>query len=78
MLPTASSQDFTIPRKESKGPDVLIRAFTPLGDRPEKGWPLAFWFHGGGWVLGNIDTENVIATNMCNRGKAVVICVDYR
>ncbi|KAK1590503.1 alpha/beta hydrolase fold-domain-containing protein [Colletotrichum navitas] len=74
----ASVEDITIPRKETTGPDILIRAFTPLGERPTKGWPLAFWFHGGGWVLGNIDTENVIATHLCNRAKCAVICVDYR
>ncbi|KAI3542868.1 hypothetical protein CABS02_10225 [Colletotrichum abscissum] len=77
-LEVASSEDFTIPRKETRGPDILLRAFTPLGERPAKGWPLCFWFHGGGWVLGNIDTENVIATHLCNRAKCVVICVDYR
>ncbi|WYZ35941.1 hypothetical protein EsH8_X_000588 [Colletotrichum jinshuiense] len=77
-LEVASSEDIHIPRKETSGPDILIRAFTPLGDRPAKGWPLSFWFHGGGWVLGNIDTENVIATHLCNRGKSVVVCVDYR
>lgn len=77
-LPVAGSQDILIPRKESEGPEILIRAFTPPGEAPSKGWPVCFWFHGGGWVLGNIDTENVIATNLCNRGKCVVICVDYR
>lgn len=77
-LEVASSQDFHIPRKETTGPDVLVRAFTPLGEKPGKGWPLCIWFHGGGWVLGNIDTENVIATNLTNRAKCVTICVDYR
>ncbi|EQB51338.1 hypothetical protein CGLO_09134 [Colletotrichum gloeosporioides Cg-14] len=77
-LEVASAQDFHIPRKETTGPDILVRAFTPLGEKPEKGWPLCIWFHGGGWVLGNIDTENVIATNLTNRAKCVTICVDYR
>ncbi|KAF6816012.1 lipase 2 [Colletotrichum plurivorum] len=77
-LPVASARDFRIPRKETSGPGVLVRAFTPLGDRPEKGWPLCIWFHGGGWVLGNIDTENVIATNLSNRAKCVALCVHYR
>ncbi|KAI8165401.1 AB hydrolase superfamily protein [Colletotrichum sp. SAR 10_70] len=68
-LEVASAQDFHIPRKETTGPDILVRAFTPLGEKPEKGWPLCIWFHGGGWVLGNIDTENVIATNLTNRAR---------
>jgi acetyl esterase/lipase len=77
-LPVAKQVDYSIPRAETAGPDILVRAFTPDGDMPAEGWPVCFWFHGGGWVLGNIETENVIATNLCARGNSVVIAVDYR
>lgn len=76
--PVARSTDFMIPRQETKGPDILVRAFTPRGVKPTDGWPVCVYFHGGGWVLGNIDTENVIATNLCERAKCVVVTVDYR
>lgn len=76
--PVASSRDLFVERATTSGPKIPIRIFTPQGDAPEGGWPLCFWFHGGGWVLGNIDTENVIATHLCDRGRCVVICVDYR
>lgn len=36
------------------------------------------YLHGGGWVLGNIDTENTVSTNLCGRAGYVVISVDYR
>lgn len=74
----ASTVDLVISRKESSGPDVQLRCFTPLGDKPEAGWPVCVYFHGGGWVLGNIQTENVIASHLCSRGKCVVVSVDYR
>lgn len=74
----ASTEDLSITRRESSGPDVPIRFFTPQGEKPAAGWPLCMWFHGGGWVLGNIDTENVIASHLCARGKSVVVAVDYR
>ncbi len=74
----ASTVDYSFPRKESKGPDVRVRCFTPEGTRPESGWPVCVYFHGGGWVLGTIDTENVIASHLCSRGKSVVVSVDYR
>jgi acetyl esterase/lipase len=76
--PVAKTQDLTIPRAESSGPDVSVRCFTPLGEAPEGGWPVMLWIHGGGWVLGNIDTENVICTHLCNRAKCVAITTDYR
>ncbi|KAI0006316.1 alpha/beta hydrolase fold-domain-containing protein [Xylariaceae sp. FL0662B] len=78
LAPVANTVDYSIPRQETTGPDVKIRAFIPNGDRPDKGWPICFWFHGGGWVLGTIDTENTIATNLCARGRSVVVTVDYR
>ncbi|KAI1860020.1 uncharacterized protein JN550_011704 [Neoarthrinium moseri] len=59
-------------------PRIPIRIFTPMSQAPAAGWPLCFWFHGGGWVLGNIDTENVITSRLSHAGKCVVITVDYR
>ncbi|ROV90931.1 hypothetical protein VMCG_09996 [Cytospora schulzeri] len=76
--PVAKSEDFAIPRTQSTGPDIKIRCFTPEGKKPEAGWPCLLYYHGGGWVLGNIDTENVIATNLCGRANCVVVNVDYR
>ncbi|PSR86971.1 alpha/beta hydrolase fold-domain-containing protein [Coniella lustricola] len=72
------TEDVSIPRTASSGPDVSLRLFTPGGKRPVHGWPCLFYYHGGGWVLGDINTENVIATNLCGRAKCVVVNVDYR
>lgn len=78
LLPVGKTEDFSIKRTSSSGPDVKVRCFTPEGDAPEGGWPGLVYFHGGGWVLGSIDTENVVCTNICKRGKCVVVTVDYR
>ncbi|KAI1375486.1 alpha/beta hydrolase fold-domain-containing protein [Hypoxylon crocopeplum] len=78
LAPVTKTDDHLIPRQETTGPSVRVRAFTPLGLRPAEGWPVCIYFHGGGWVLGTIDTENVIATNLCARGRCVVVTVDYR
>lgn len=77
-LPVGGTQDISIHRRETEGPDIKIRAFTPEGEQPENGWPVMVYFHGGGWVLGNIDTENNVCTHMCSRAKCVVVSVDYR
>lgn len=73
-----STRDFNIKRVESHGSDVAVRVFTPEGKSPTDGWPATMYFHGGGWVLGNIETENVVASHICSRAKCVVISVDYR
>ncbi|KZT02660.1 Alpha/beta hydrolase fold-3 [Laetiporus sulphureus 93-53] len=55
-----------------------MRVFTPEGSAPLSGWPVLLYFHGGGWTLGNIDTESAFCTNMCKRANCIVISVDYR
>lgn len=76
LLPVAT-KDITIPRT-SDNSAIQARVFTPSGDRPEEGWPCMLWFHGGGWVLGGIDTENSYCTHLCEWAKCVVVSVDYR
>ncbi|KAL4870218.1 hypothetical protein BDV12DRAFT_166410 [Aspergillus spectabilis] len=78
LLEVGKTTDITIKRRATEGPDILVRAFTPAGEAPLGGWPTMLYFHGGGWVLGTIDTENVVCTNLCSRGGAVVVTVDYR
>lgn len=78
QLPVGKTEDFPLQRQQTEGPDVPIRVFTPEGGRPTKGWPVMVYYHGGGWVLGNIDTENTVCTNLCKRANCVVISVDYR
>jgi len=77
-LPVGKTEDFSIPRRETEGPNVPVRVFTPATPKPENGWPVMVYYHGGGWVLGNIDTENTVCTNLCKRADCVVITVDYR
>lgn len=70
--------DHLVNRTVSEGPAVPIRVFTPTSQAPANGWPVFCWIHGGGWVLGNIATENVVCTRLCEGAGAVVISVDYR
>ncbi|KAI8623588.1 esterase [Xylariaceae sp. FL1651] len=77
-VPVGKTTNITISRRESSGPDIPIRAFVPPGSPPVAGWPVFLWYHGGGWVLGNIESENSLCTNLCTRAKSVVITTDYR
>ena len=78
ILDVGKTEDITIKRRQTAGPDVTVRCFTPAGDKPANGWPVMLYFHGGGWVLGNINTENAVCSNLCVRGNCVVVTVDYR
>jgi acetyl esterase len=40
--------------------------------------PIIVWYHGGGWVIGDLDTTDGVARKLANRADALVISVDYR
>jgi acetyl esterase/lipase len=71
--------DKQVPRKYTEAStSVPVRIFTPLGDAPANAWPCTIWFHGGGWVLGDISTENSYCSHVADLAKCIVISVDYR
>lgn len=77
-LPVGKIQDMVVCRQETPGPNVYVRCFTPPGLPPKSGWPLVHYYHGGGWVFGDIGTENTVCSHICVRSRAVVITTDYR
>jgi acetyl esterase len=40
--------------------------------------PALVFFHGGGWVIGNLDTHDVACRKLADEGELIVISVDYR
>lgn len=56
--------------------DVPVRLFSP-DDRPE-GHPLLIFFHGGGWVMGNIDSYDRVCAVMAKETGRLVVSVDYQ
>jgi acetyl esterase len=36
------------------------------------------FFHGGGWVIGNLETHDVVCRKLAHEGELIVISVDYR
>lgn len=55
--------------------EIPVRIFQPKQKKDSK---VLIFFHGGGWVTGNIDSYSKICANMANRTGRVVISVDYR
>ncbi len=51
-----------------------LRVFTPEGQGP---FPAVVYFHGGGWVLGDVSTHDALCRRLANAAKCVVVSVDY-
>jgi acetyl esterase len=60
--------------------DLQTDGGTPLRlYRPAAGTlPLLVYFHGGGWVIGDLETHDVVCRHLANAGGCVVLSVDYR
>jgi acetyl esterase len=57
--------------------DIPVRVYTPSSAVTGSSGVL-LWFHGGGWVLGDLDTADASCRALANRAGAVVVSVDYR
>jgi acetyl esterase/lipase len=55
--------------------DLVVRIYSPRGDGP---FPAIVYFHGGGWVLGDLDTHDALCRRLANEAEAVVVSVEYR
>ncbi|HEY9850275.1 MAG TPA: alpha/beta hydrolase [Leptolyngbyaceae cyanobacterium] len=67
-----SVENRTIP---SQGGEIPIRIYLPEGVAP---FPVLVFFHGGGWVLGDLDAVDSCCRSWCKDAGCVVVSVDYR
>jgi acetyl esterase len=61
------------------GGTLPARIYRPRTPRQSNGLaPCLVFFHGGGWVIGDLDTHDVVCRKLADEGQLVVISVDYR
>ena len=65
---------------EARGPagPIPLRSYRPLGAPADGVLPVLVYYHGGGWVIGDLDTHDVLCRQLCNLSGCAVIAVDYR
>lgn len=72
LAPLCDMKDKTIP---ITGGSTLIRIYTPKnGTGP---FPIIVYYHGGGWVIADIDVYSAGAQALCEQVGAVVVSVEY-
>ncbi len=57
------------------GGEIRVRRYTPEGQGP---FPIIVYYHGGGFVLGSIDSQDSPCRDLCANTGHVVVSVDYR
>lgn len=70
--PLAAVRDRRVP---GPGGDIPVRIYVPDESAP---LPVFVYFHGGGWVVGDVPTHDTICSSLANAAKCLVVSVDYR
>lgn len=59
-----------------EGGSIHARVYTPKNGNGA--YPLIVYYHGGGWVIADINTYDASAKGLCEQTGAVVVSVEYR
>jgi acetyl esterase len=57
---------------------IPLRSYRPLGAAADAVLPVLVYYHGGGWVIGDLDTHDVLCRQLCGLSRCAVVAVDYR
>jgi len=72
LLTVKRVEDRSIPGPQG---EIPIRLYYPAGDQP---FAVLVYFHGGGWVIGDLDTHHGICHALAKTNGCLVVSVDYR
>ncbi len=72
----AKTRDVAIERPG--GATIALRLYRGIGTAAGTRLPALIFFHGGGWVVGDLETHDAMCRHIANAAGCVVVAVDYR
>lgn len=57
---------------------IPLRSYRPFGSDAVTALPVLVYYHGGGWVIGDLDTHDTLCREIANASGCTVVAVDYR
>ena len=69
--------DRQVPARDGAAP-IALRVYTPRPANDGAAPAVIVYYHGGGYVLGDLDGYDRVARQLCADSDAVVVSVDYR
>ena len=66
---------------KAEGPhgSIAMRLYRPLADaKSADPLPVLVYYHGGGWVIGDLDTHDTLCREIANASGVAVVAIDYR
>lgn len=71
----ASVRDVKIPTKSG---NLTLRIYRGAGTQSDETLPCMVFLHGGGWVIGDLESHDRVCRALANRARICVVAVDYR
>ena len=75
--PPAVAQVMALAAPGSHG-RIPLRLYRPLAGGATRPLPVLVFFHGGGWVIGDLETHDTLCRELANLAGIAVVSVDYR
>jgi len=77
QLPAPEVELDAVEDRQIPGPagEIPVRVYRP---RSERGLPALLYFHGGGWVIGSIESHDATCRELAQRAGCTVVSVEYR
>ena len=57
---------------------IKVRIYTPQASQEQASLPVLVWYHGGGFVIGDLDSHDSACRALANQTECLVVAVDYR
>ena len=73
--PVAELRNATAPGPHG---EIPVRLYRPIGAEPADILPALIYYHGGGWLLGDLDSHDGVCRRFANIARCRVVSVDYR
>jgi len=74
--PVAETRDLEV--RAPDGRMIPLRLYRPAGTAAHTTLPALVYFHGGGWVVGDLDCYDGLCRHLANAAQCAVVAVDYR
>jgi acetyl esterase/lipase len=74
-IPGVEAEDRKVPGPAG-APEVAVRIYRPA--QANEALPVLVWMHGGGWVLGGLELDDLMLRQLVKDVQVAVVAVDYR